>query len=110
MKKLFIAVFCAFLFVGCATQQEKAYKRIQCTCESLMGCSEEEVALELGAPQNIQNIGDLTVYQYYKSYGSRSYVNAYSLCGEIHTWESYDKIEIFFRDGCVINWKCSVKR
>ncbi len=84
-----------------------------------MGYSEEEVALELGAPQNIQNIGTLKVYQYHKSYGTRSSKDGYvsvwksggaSGFGETKQWEAYDKIEVFFRNGHAINWKCSVER
>jgi|WetSurMetagenome_2_1015567.scaffolds.fasta_scaffold1020277_1 hypothetical protein len=118
--KAFPLLLCLPLLVGCAAQQERAARQhIQRTCENLMGCSEEAVALELGAPQNIQKIGKLKIYQYYKSYGTRSSKDGYittwdsgsvSGFGAAKNWEAYDKIEVFFRDGHAISWKCSVKR
>ena len=82
-KSLFFVIALPLL-IGCATQQERAFKKIQCTCQNLMGCSEEEVALELGAPQNIQNIGKLKVYQYYKSYGTPLIQRR--LCFHLEVW------------------------
>ena len=107
------------LFFGCAEQQERAAKKqIERTCDSLVGCSEEEVLICLGVPQKIRKIAGLKVYQYHKSYGTRSNKNGYVTgsysgllgCGEEKTWETYDNIDIFFRDGYVTSWKCSVKR
>jgi hypothetical protein len=105
---------------GCAARQERAAKkRIQTTCDSLIGCSEEKVVLCLGTPQTIQNIGKLKIYQYHKSYGTRTNKHGYAsdsgygLWGfgtADKTWEAYDKIEIFFKDGKVTSWKNSVKR
>ncbi|MFA6263385.1 MAG: hypothetical protein WCW33_02760 [Candidatus Babeliales bacterium] len=119
-NKAFFLLLCLPLLVGCAAQQERAAKKsIERTCTNLMGCSEEEVALELGAPQSIQNIGTLKVYQYHKSYGTRTSKDGYvtkwdsgglSGFGTERSWEAYDKIEVFFMDDRAISWKCSVKR
>jgi len=114
-NKIFLLILCLPLLVGCAAKQEKkARRQIQATCESLMGCSEEEVALEFGVPQKVQEIGKLKVYQYYKSYGTRENATAYGDwsygIGSKIAWEAYDKIEIFFRNGHVTSWKSSVKR
>jgi hypothetical protein len=104
--------FCA----GCATQEQLAKQKIQRTCNSLMGCSEEEVVLVLGTPDTIQDIGTLKVYKYNRSYGTRSTkqgsvnCNNYRWTTEEQQWEAYDKIEVFFRNGHVVDWKCSVKR
>jgi hypothetical protein len=82
-----------------------------------MDCTEEEVVLRLGAPQSIQNIDELKIYKYHQSLGtcktscaSSSFSDALAGTREEKTWETYDNIEVFFKNGYVINWKCSVKR
>jgi hypothetical protein len=116
-KKYLLLLFLPLL-VGCAAQQERAaQKSIQQACNKLIGATEEDVALELGVPQHIQNIGKLRVYQYFQSYGTHSskgntewsLSNLSGYCEE-RRWEAYDKIEVFFRDGHVVQWKSFVKR
>ena len=116
-NKIFLLLFSLPLLAGCVHQEERARRRLESTCRTLMECTEEEVALRLGAPQSIQNIGNLKVYKYHQSYGtcktscaSSSFYDAFSGTREEKSWETYDNIEVFFKNGYVINWKCSVKR
>lgn len=118
-NKFFLLLLCLPLLAGCAAQQERsAKKRIQSSCDRLMGCTEEEVVLTLGSPQKIDKIGELKIYQYHNSYGTRSnrrgYVTGlcYGICGvgKEKIWEAFDKIEIFFKNGYATSWKSSVKR
>lgn len=74
--------------------------------------------MRLGTPQNIQNIGEFKIYNYYQTYGMRSnaYANAYAgafnanAFGGGNTWESYDKADIIFKNGRAISWKGYVQR
>ena len=117
VKLLLLTLFLPLL-IGCASQQQRAAsKRIQSTCERLLGCTEEEVVLCLGAPQTIQDIGDLKIYLYHESYGVRSNSRGYARglynvwgTGSGETWEAFDKIEIYFKNGYVTSWKSSVQR
>lgn len=115
MKKLLIILFPVLLtLVGCAAWQvKKAKERIATSCESLMGHSEEDVIIKLGAPQEIKKVGDLTIYHYYKSYGTCTTTNLngdYFVTANTSTWESYDKFEIVFKNGHALSWKSSVQR
>lgn len=118
-NKLFLAFLLLPLLVGCVAKQERsAQKRIHSICESLIGGTEEDVILTLGTPQKIQKIENLKIYQYYNSYGMRSTSKGYvsGVCrgifgvGKEETWEAFDKIEVFFKNGYVKSWKSSVKR
>lgn len=114
-SKILLLLCCLPLLAGCAhIAVAQAQKEMQSTLDSLMGCSEEEVIILLGVPQNIQNIGELKVYQYRQSYGTRTnaYANAIGTAtiGNANVWESYDTAEIVFKDGCAISWKGYVQR
>jgi hypothetical protein len=111
-----LSILSLFLFItGCQSMAvSKAQNQMQTTFEPLMGHSEEDVVMQLGAPSNVQHLGELTVYHYYQSYGVRSkaYANtAYSSgYGHSKSWESYDQAEIVFKDGRAVKWKGYVQR
>lgn len=121
MKRLLVLFSCIPLFIGCAhIAVSQAQKKMKKTFDSLMGCLEEEIVVRVGVPQNIQHIGNLKVYQYHHSYGTRTnayanaaaYANPYSVSafGNSSAWESYDEAEVVFRDGRAISWKGYVQR
>lgn len=112
MKKLlFLLIPVLLALTGCAAiQVKKAQERIESVCNSLMGRTEQEVIVVLGAPQKIENISGLTVYHYYQSYGTRSNIYSDNTFGNIQTWEAFDKFDLVFQNGQAISWKSNVRR
>jgi len=113
MKKfILLIVFSVIMLPGCGTfiQEQHAKRKMGRTLDNLMGQTEEAVIIALGSPKKIENIAGLTVYHYYKSYGTRSNVYIGDYYGAQDVWETYDRFEIIFKDGRAINWKGSVKR
>jgi hypothetical protein len=96
------------------TAVKKAQICMETTYNKVIGLTEEDVVIILGAPQKIEEIGSLRIYHYYQSYGVRS--NAFSDDGwrgvskTTETWESYDKVQVIFKDGKAIEWKGNVER
>lgn len=112
MKKLLIILIPILLtLTGCAAiQVKRAQERIETVCNSLMGRTEQEVIVAIGAPQNIENISGLTVYHYYQSYGTRSNIYTDYTFGNLQTWESFDKFDLVFKNGRAISWTSNVRR
>lgn len=112
MKRfLFLLIPILLTLTGCAAIQVKqAKERIELVCNSLMGRTEQEVIMKLGAPQNIEHISGLTIYHYYESYGTRSNVYADSYFGNAQTWEAYDKFDLVFKNGQAVTWTYNVRR
>ncbi len=114
--KLAFLIPCLALFVACADQQTRALRRVELMLECLIGHTEEEVILQLGAPESTQDVAGFKVYHYHKSYGTCTQEYTDTHCYGLYststrnTWEMYDKFDLFFRDGRVETWKCSVKR
>jgi hypothetical protein len=69
----------------------------------LVGKSPEEVVLEIGAPTEIQQIGQLTVYRYIKDFGYRNtgFVTRQGFAGGRSTREM-DIRDLFFQDNKLI--------
>lgn len=116
MKKLLLVLLIPVLLTltGCVSWQvKKAQERMNVTFNALIGSTEEDVVLKVGMPQNIQTVGELKVYSYHKSYGTRSdsYTNFYNgAYGSSSIWESYDKVDVMFKNGRVVSWKGDVQR
>lgn len=92
-----------FLFSGCANiAAKRGINQLEETCNKLLGCSEEQVIIQLGVPKSIQEIGELKSFKFKQSFGLRT--NAYG------AWESYDDVEIIFKEGRAISWKGYVQR
>lgn len=114
-NKILILLLCLPLLTGCAQiAVKKAQEQMTITFDSLMGRTEEGVILSVGAPQTIDNIGELKIYHYFQSYGMRTnaYANAQngSAFSAGNDWESYDKVDVIFKDGQAISWKGYVQR
>ena len=102
---------CLSFLPGCAwLAVREAKARMQTTLDSLMGLTEADVVIKLGAPNGVQNVGGLIVYHYYQSYGMRTNIYANGLCGASNVWESYDQFDIMFKDGRAVSWKGYVQR
>ena len=114
--KLLLLLLCPLFLPGCGPfiQERIAKRKMSHTLDNLMGHTEQEVVIELGAPQEIKEIAGLTVYKYYKSYGTRTAVSTDEMNTFTHgtkkVFESYDKFEVMFKNGRAINWKGSVQR
>lgn len=84
----------------------------------LLGKSEEDVLMEVGAPQSREPFGDVEVWRYFQSYGVRStgyaqasgYAHGASAWGTGQTYESYDQYAIYFKNGKVVKWDGYVQR
>lgn len=112
MKRLlFLLIPILLTLTGCAAiQVKKAQERIESVCNSLMGKTEQEVIVALGAPQKFENISGLTVYHYYKSYGTCSNIYTNYTFGNVQSWEAFDKFDLVFKNGRAISWTSDVQR
>ena len=114
-KNLTVTLLVLTALIGCAQMQvQKRVDELELTLNPLLEKSQEDVVLALGIPTTTQWIGKLEVYQYYQSYGKRG--NAWVTPGEFGssasggTWEAYDKINIYFKDGIMVKWDGYVQR
>lgn len=116
-KMVFIVLIIAIIFLtGCATMQvNKAKKQLDAKLNPLLGRTKEDVVLAVGAPNSIDTIGEIEVYHYYQSYGTRANAaayspNKYSAAARGQSWEAYDKFNIYFKNGIAIKWDGYVQR
>lgn len=115
MRTKFLLSFCCLsLLVSCSHKfsstekaEIKAEEEMKETYEGIMGCTEEEVVLRLGAPKEIQYIGELKIYKYRKIYEE---VAKPQFMGGFEFKSVYDYAEILFKDGRAFSWKGEVKR
>lgn len=113
MKKMIFPLFLTLVLLpGCGAfiQEQRAKRKMSRTLDSVIGQTEEAVIIQLGSPKKVEHLAGLTIYHYYKSYGTRSSVYVGESYGAKDVWETYDQFEIIFKDGRAINWKGSVKR
>lgn len=114
MKRLLLLLIPIFLLLpGCASFQiKKAKERIATNCNSLIGKTEEEVILALGAPEKTEQLGGLTIYHYYQSFGKVSdvYLNPYCGFGNAVARDTYDKFDLVFKRGILVSWTSDVQR
>ncbi len=117
MKKIIILIFLplCFLFFGCAQMMaNKAVTQMQAGINNAVGCTEAEVIRILGAPQKIEDIGNMRIFHYYQSYGTQSkgFVNTFNSggFGKAQTWESYDHVQFIFENGYVVGGKANAQR
>jgi len=80
----------------------------------LLGKTKDDVILALGAPVEVSTIGGFEIYKYYRSYGARAKAavapNKYLITGHAQTWEAYDTINTYFKDGVMVKWDGYVQR
>jgi hypothetical protein len=104
-----------FAFSGCQQMQvSQRHKELNAMMDPLLGKSKEEVVLALGAPREVATIAGLEVYKYYQSYGSRTQAavapNPYLGSGSARSWEAYDTVNAYFKDGVMVKWDGYVQR
>ena len=114
-KTYIILLFGVSMLVGCAHMQVQQRKgELESMLNPLLGKSKEEVVLAIGVPTHTRWIGDLEVYQYYQSYGARGNVwvapNEYLSTASASSWEAYDKINVYFKDGIMVKWDGYIQR
>ncbi len=114
-KTFIILLFVVTTLVGCARIQVQQRKsELKSMLNPLLGKSKEDVVLAIGVPTHTQWIGDLEVYQYYQSYGTRGNMwvapNKYFSTANAGTWKAYDKINIYFKNGIMVKWDAYVQR
>lgn len=100
---------------GCTSgRAKKALKELQAVLDPLLGKTDAEVVLALGAPQSREDISGFTVWHYYSSYGTQSSAavapNPYYITGKGRSWEVYDKFDLFFQNGRLTNYRVFVQR
>ncbi len=114
--KLLLLLLCPLFLPGCGPfiQERIAKRKMSHTLDNLIGRTKQDVVIELGAPQKIEEVAGLTIYKYYKHYGTRAEVSVGE--GDLFTHgtkrilESYDEFEIIFQNNRAVNWKGSVQR
>lgn len=119
-KQTFMILFLiATVLTGCASfmqgfQIAQRKGELESMLDPLLGKSKEDVVLAFGVPTRTQWVGELEVYQYYQSYGARGNVwitpNEYLSTAGAKTWEAYDKINIYFKNGIMVKWDGYIQR
>lgn len=104
-----------FALSGCQSMQvSQRQKELNAIMEPLLGKSKEEVVLTLGAPREVATIAGMEVYKYHQSYGGRTQAavapNPYLVTGGARSWEAYDTINAYFKDGVMVKWDGYVQR
>jgi len=93
---------------------QRRLTEIEARVNPLVGSTKEQVILELGVPTRMETVGAIEVFRYYRSYGSRSKVflapGDYLATGGGRTWEAYDIVNIYFKNGIMVKWDCFVQR
>lgn len=104
IRKIGIILCLTCALAGCSQVSiTQAQKEMNATYEPLIGCSEAEVIMEIGAPASIDRIDDLTIYKYHKIYGfSSKFGGGFDI--------AQDKAEIVFKNGRAISWRGTVQR
>ncbi len=119
-----LRAFVAFLIfliplTGCASfiqgyQVAKSQNEISSKMNALMGRSSQDVVLALGAPTQIQSVAGIEVYKYHQNYGTRTQASAvpnqYIVNASANSWESYDSVNVYFKNGVMIKWDGYVQR
>ena len=114
MKKyLYIVLLVGFY--GCAhIAVEQAKQDTANRINPLLGKNKEDIILALGMPTNRTSIEGMEVWTYYRSYGNRGNVNANAygtgVSGYGKTWESYDKVTLFFKGKQFVKWDAYFQR
>lgn len=114
--KIIGSLFLIFLLVGCTSSYAVRYAQaaLKAKITPLIGKTEREVILELGAPSKIEDVKDLRIFKYFRSYGysSSGYANSnsYGSSAFSNTYESYDSFDLFFENGIFVKWKGYVQR
>lgn len=104
IKNIAILISSILVLGGCSQVAiTQAQKEMNETYEPLMGCTEEEVIVKVGAPASIQRIDGLTIYKYQKIHGfSGNFSGGFDI--------AQDKAEIVFKNGRATSWKGQVQR
>lgn len=117
MKKIICTLFIfIYLLMNCCTYWavSSRQKEIENMVNPLLGKTSEEVIIILGVPTNIKEIGELTIYEYYRSYGTRSNIwvspTEYTVYGGNKKWEAYDIINLYFKEDIMVKWDAYVQR
>ena len=89
-------------------------KQLNAQMNPLLGKTTEDVILTLGAPREVVTIGGFEVYKYYQSYGNKAQTfvapNNYGVGGSARSWETYDTINAYFKNGIMVKWDGYVQR
>lgn len=113
---LIVLIVAIIILTGCATMRvNSAKKQLDAKLNPLLGRTKEDVILAVGAPLSVDRIGEIEVYHYYQSYGTRANAaayspNKYSTTASGQSWEAYDKFNIYFKNGIAIKWDGYVQR
>lgn len=104
-----------FAFSGCKQMEvSERQKVMNATMDPLLGKSKEEVVLALGAPREVARVAGLEIFKYYQSYGSRTQAaiapNPYLVSGSARSWDAYDTVNAYFKDGVMVKWDGYVQR
>lgn len=112
----YVICFCLlFVVSGCASIQVANRKaELNAQMDPLLGKTKDDVILALGAPAEVSTIGGFEIYKYYQSYGTRTRAavapNKYLVTGNARSWESYDTISTYFKDGVMVKWDGYIQR
>ena len=115
LSAMVLALITATLVIGCARMEvSQSVDEMTAKMDPLVGQSREEVVLALGAPLEIMTVGELEVFKYHQSFGIRGQAmmapNPYLTSGSGRSWEAYDSINVYFKDGTMVNWDGYVQR
>jgi hypothetical protein len=96
---------------GCARiMVSQRLDELKAQLDPLMGHTQEDVVMQLGPPDRVQELGDLTVYSYRRSYGYAANASAHGDTAYASSRERYDSFNIYFRNGVAKKWDGYVQR
>jgi hypothetical protein len=82
--------------------------------DSLLGKSKDDVIMAVGVPNNTTYAGSFEVLVFYRSYGKRAQAqvapNPYLTTASGSSWEAYDSVNAYFKDGVMVKWDGYVQR
>lgn len=99
---------------GCASVAQEAVDErmveLKQKIDPLVGKTEEDIVLTLGAPATIEQAAGIKIYKYYQSFGRRGIATYGGNLSNGSSWEMYDKYDIFFKDGKMMKWTSYIQR
>lgn len=116
LTRRLIAILVTLSIVGSLNCASIAVKKrgaeLQQTLDPLIGQSTDAAIMAIGAPSKTEYIAGYDVWYYYFDYGTRHQIILDSDLNvdRMIPRSAYDKIELYFKDGVLKNWKAQIQR
>jgi len=99
VKSVIFFIFFICFFSGCVNYSQRIADDLACQCKHIT--TERSMIQQLGAPESVQHIGDMTIYKYKWSAGI--------FHGSYSSYEVYKSCEIIFQNKKMIDYRIHVQ-